>query len=121
MKQSLAIERCTQSMIEEKKSLLRDIEYAFALTLSPLEHPSRVLVRLRDASAGYEGKAVFEHLSIEIAQGERVALSGRNGCGKSTLLKLVSGTMEPLTGQVFRASGLVIKHAARLEPPAGAG
>ena len=34
-------------------------------------------------------------VTIDIQQGERVALLGLNGSGKSTLLKLISGVMQP--------------------------
>ena len=114
MKRALAIERRTQSMIEEKKALLRDVEYASDLTLHPLTHTARVLARLEDASAGYGGKAVFQHMNLEIAQGERIAVSGGNGCGKSTLLKLISGEIMPLSGRVTRASGLIISALPQL-------
>jgi len=114
MKRSLAIERRTQAMIEEKKALLRDIEYASALTLHPLDHPARVLVRLTDAVAGYGGRAVLGPVSLEIARGDRVAVSGGNGQGKSTLLRLIQGALEPMAGRVHRASGLVISALPQL-------
>lgn len=38
-------------------------------------------------------------LSMEIKQGEKVAIIGRNGAGKSTLLKILSRITEPTTGQ----------------------
>ena len=114
MKRSLAIERRTEAMIEEKKGLLKDIEYASWLTLHPLEHPARVLVRLTDAVAGYDGRAVLGPMNLEIMQGERVAVSGGNGQGKSTLLKLIQGALPPMAGRVHRASGLVISALPQL-------
>ena len=114
MKRALAIERRTEGMIEEKKALLQNIEYASDLTLHPLTHPARVLVRLTDVSAGYDGRAVFEHMNLEIARGERIAVSGGNGCGKSTLLKLVSGALEPMSGRAARSSGLIISALPQL-------
>lgn len=108
MKRSLAIQRRTEAMIEEKKGLLRDIEYASDITLEGLVHPARVLIRLREAAAGYDGRAVFSGLNMEIAQGERIAVSGGNGQGKSTLLKVIAGELEPMKGSVNRASGLII-------------
>ncbi len=114
MKRSLAIQQRTESMIEEKKALLRDIEYASALTLHPLEHPARVLVRLTEAEAGYDGRVVIGPLNLEIAQGERVAVSGGNGQGKSTLIKLILGELEPMAGRVHRASGLIVSALPQL-------
>ena len=114
MSRSLAILRRTEAMIDEKKGLLRDLEYASALTLHPLAHPAQVLVRLTDAVAGYDGRAVLGPVSLEIGQGERVAVSGGNGQGKSTLLKLILGDMQPMAGRVHRASGLVISSLPQL-------
>ena len=73
-----------------------------------------MLVRLTDVSAGYDGRAVFEHMNLEIARGERIAVSGGNGCGKSTRLKLVSGALEPMSGRAARSSGLIISALPQL-------
>ena len=44
------------------------------------------VVDLLDASAGYDGVPVLEHVEWRIAPGERTGILGRNGAGKSTLL-----------------------------------
>jgi ABC-type polysaccharide/polyol phosphate transport system ATPase subunit len=54
-------------------------------------------------------------LSIEVAEGESIALMGRNGSGKSTALKLLSGVMRPDAGWV-RTRGRI---AGLLEVGAG--
>jgi iron complex transport system ATP-binding protein len=43
----------------------------------------------------------LEALSFQAKPGEIVAILGPNASGKSTLLKLISGTLEPLSGRVF--------------------
>jgi ABC-type polysaccharide/polyol phosphate transport system ATPase subunit len=45
-------------------------------------------------------------ISLEIADGDRMALIGLNGAGKTTLLKLLAGVYEPTRG-IFRSAGRV--------------
>ncbi|NEX60891.1 ABC transporter ATP-binding protein [Noviherbaspirillum galbum] len=45
-------------------------------------------------------KWILRDINFHIAPGEAVALIGINGAGKSTLLKLITGTVQPTTGEV---------------------
>ncbi len=44
--------------------------------------------------------AVFENMSLSIAQGDFVSIVGPSGCGKSTLLKMISGLETPSGGDI---------------------
>ena len=48
--------------------------------------------------------AVFEHLDLDIAPGERVAVTGESGAGKSTLLHLLGGLDRPTSGRICYGS-----------------
>jgi len=48
----------------------------------------------------YNGYVALEDISFHLHEGERVAVVGPNGAGKSTLFKVVSGVLQPNTGEV---------------------
>ncbi|KEP69352.1 elongation factor 3 [Thioclava dalianensis] len=52
------------------------------------------LLQLSDISLTFGGNPVFDGLTLNIQQGDRVALVGRNGSGKSTLMKVMAGLIE---------------------------
>ena len=59
---------------------------------------SRLL--LRDVDAGYGAVRVLHGVSIEVRDGETVALLGTNGNGKSTLIKCIMGMVRPEAGEI---------------------
>lgn len=67
---------------------------------------NEILLACRDASLGYEGKAVWEHLDFQVRRGDYICIVGENGSGKSTLLKSLLGLLRPLSGRIERGAGL---------------
>ncbi|HJW83731.1 MAG TPA: ABC transporter ATP-binding protein [Anaerolineae bacterium] len=55
---------------------------------------------LRNVSYAYGDRAALRNVSMQVGQGEFVALMGRNGSGKTTLLKCAVGLLKPQSGQV---------------------
>jgi branched-chain amino acid transport system ATP-binding protein len=60
--------------------------------------PPGNLLSLRGVEAGYGDATVLRAVSIDVAEGETVALVGANGGGKSTLLKTISGLVRVRAG-----------------------
>jgi NitT/TauT family transport system ATP-binding protein len=64
------------------------------------------VIRFRDVSKvfrranGRGDLLAVDKLSFEVAPGEIVAVLGKTGCGKSTMFNLLSGLLEPTSGQV---------------------
>jgi len=61
---------------------------------------SEPLLRVTDVDAHYGPIQALRALSLEVHQGERVALVGPNGAGKTSTLRVVSGMIRPTRGLV---------------------
>jgi len=55
-------------------------------------------------------QVLFDDAFFSIADGERVALVGRNGCGKSTLMKVIAGQDSVSSGEITSARNLRIAY-----------
>ncbi len=62
----------------------------------------------RDASLGYDGVGVCEHLDFTVNEGDYLCIVGANGSGKSTLIKTLLGLRAPLRGEIVRDTGMNI-------------
>ena len=59
------------------------------------------MFEVRSLSAAYGQSQVLHGIDLSVAQGEIVALVGRNGMGKSTLMKSLIGVMPARSGQIM--------------------
>ena len=58
-------------------------------------------LELRDLRKSFGRTEIIRGASLAVAKGERVAIIGPNGAGKSTLFNLISGRLEPSSGQIL--------------------
>jgi iron complex transport system ATP-binding protein len=70
------------------------------------------VVEIQNLGFAYQQRVALNNVSLQVIEGERVAILGPNGSGKSTLLKILSRTLEPSTGEV-RLFGEAIQSIAR--------
>lgn len=61
-----------------------------------------ILLKVKKAYKDWDGIKLFEEVSFEVREGERLALFGRNGVGKTTLLQLLTGRLPLDGGEVQR-------------------
>jgi branched-chain amino acid transport system ATP-binding protein len=69
------------------------------------------LLRIDDLSAGYGDAVVLSSLSMSLAEGEALAVLGRNGMGKTTLMATLMGATQVHSGHI-RFGGQEITHMA---------
>jgi multiple sugar transport system ATP-binding protein len=69
-------------------------------------------VSLKNVIKRYDGMQVLHDVSIDVADGEFVALVGPSGCGKSTMLRMIAG-LEDINGGTISIAGRVVND---LEP-----
>lgn len=110
MKRAKAVERRIGNAIEEKQSLLLNVETVEALRLQPLPYPKKVLAECMDLQVDYGQGPLFAPLNRSIQQGQRLALLGPNGSGKSSLLRMMVGEEVPHTGRLRMGTGLTISY-----------
>ncbi len=60
-----------------------------------------ILLEVRDLVKRYGGRAVVDHVSFKVNQGEIVGLLGRNGAGKTTSFRMTIGMISPNNGHVI--------------------
>ena len=69
---------------------------------------SQLLFSIKDASVRYKEIPVFQELSLNIHQGKRIALIGKNGAGKSTIMNIISGLKELDDGEKWEEPGISV-------------
>jgi ATP-binding cassette subfamily F protein uup len=69
---------------------------------------TKELLAAKGVSKSFGERTLFRDLDVLLTPKQRLGLIGTNGSGKTTLLRILTGAMEPDSGQVKRADGLRI-------------
>lgn len=86
--------RNVDPILREPKEVSETLEYVSNL---------RGEIRVEDIWFAYEddSRGCLKGISLDIRQGEKIAIVGESGCGKSTLLKILLGMETPSEGNVY--------------------
>ena len=66
------------------------------------------MLAINNLSVQFTGTSLFENVTFNIGDHDRIGLVGKNGAGKSTLLKILCGWQQPETGTLVIASGQTV-------------
>jgi ATP-binding cassette subfamily F protein uup len=67
-----------------------------------------VILSALELEVHFGEQIILDKASLSVHEGDRIGLVGRNGAGKSTFLKIISGLLQPDSGEVARKKDLVI-------------
>src|SRR6188472_1543044 len=70
----------------------------------PGAEPGAPLLSVRDLEVAYGGVQALHGVSLDVREGEIVAVLGNNGAGKSTLLRSISATLGLQHGRIQSGS-----------------
>lgn len=89
-----ALEKLDRLEIDETDNVSLTVKFP------PAQRSGDVVFKGSELTVGYKdtGKVVFSDANVEIKRGEKVAFVGRNGEGKTTLMRVISGELEPFSG-----------------------
>ncbi len=59
------------------------------------------MITVSEVSLNFSGQALFKDVNLKFTSGNCYGIIGANGAGKTTFLRILSGELEPTTGDVF--------------------
>ena len=81
---------------------------------------STLLLNVQEALIRFGDKTLFEDLSFNIREGEKICLIGKNGAGKTTLMNVIMGRVEMDDGERWQLQGSTIGYLQQeVHPKAG--
>ncbi len=89
----------TLEKTENKRKLekIKDLDFDFNYKT----YSGKFLINVSDISFGYNpDKKIIKNFSISIGSKEKICIIGKNGKGKTTLLRLLSGSLQPESGEI---------------------
>ncbi|HEX7357791.1 MAG TPA: ABC-F family ATP-binding cassette domain-containing protein, partial [Ignavibacteriaceae bacterium] len=69
---------------------------------------SPVILSALELELHFGEQVILDKTSLTVHEGDRIGLVGRNGAGKSTFLKILSGILQPDSGEVARKKDLIV-------------
>ena len=79
----------------------------FRMVNDKIDSLKEYIVKLLQGKLVYNKLTVLDDITFSVEKGEVIGIIGRNGAGKSTLLKIISGVLQPTSGQVETFGNIV--------------
>ena len=63
------------------------------------------MIQATNVSLAFGGRVLYKDVNLKFTKGNCYGIIGANGAGKSTFLKILTGEIEPNTGEIFITPG----------------
>ena len=113
MKSSKVIEQRLEKAIDEKSSLLKNIDRQDSLKIIPLDNKKNPIIYAKDLQIKYGDRVIFNPVSFELNNKDRIAIVGKNGTGKSSILKLILGNEIEYNGNIKVPKDIKISYVSQ--------
>jgi len=72
-----------------------------------------IILQANKIERSFAGEVLFDNISLQVDERDRIALVGKNGAGKSTLLKILVGEEEPTSGEINKKRDISLSYLAQ--------
>lgn len=89
-----------------ERAAMQGPQGAAALSVGTDDAKTKVVIDAKHVSKHFGDRAILKDLTLRVTRRDRIGIVGPNGAGKSTLIKLLTGQIEPDSGEVKLAKTL---------------
>ena len=93
--------------MREQMLSINHVTMNFRMVNDKIDSLKEYIVKLLQGKLVYNKLTVLDDITFSVEKGEVIGIIGRNGAGKSTLLKIISGVLQPTSGQVETFGNIV--------------
>ena len=72
-----------------------------------------IILQANKIERSFAGEVLFNNITLQVDERDRIALVGKNGAGKSTLLKILVGEEEPTSGEINKKKDISLSYLAQ--------
>ncbi len=92
--------------LREKKRDLRKSEGQVQMQATQAQSSGAIVIDAKSISKSYDDRPIVSDLTLRITRGDRLGIVGPNGAGKTTLINLLTGQINPDSGNVTLGANL---------------
>jgi len=86
--------------LREQKATRVQVQGTVNLKVDSGESSGKLVIEAKGISKAFDDKVIAKDFSIRVMRGDKIGLIGPNGAGKTTLLKMLTGQLQPDSGEI---------------------